>query len=191
MNKDNKNLIKKSHILDCLEKCLQTNSFENISFDDICKKCNMSKGGLRHYFSTKNALYNALIERFLNKISMNHSYLLNEIDNMDNDKVLISALYDFENFFNNEFNVKIFLNIIQFSFLNKKVMNTLKNFLENNFELYIELLENKSNKNIVDLTTTARTIQIILLTGGFIQAIDYKDIDNSKIIRHILDMVKQ
>lgn len=190
MSKSKKTIEKEKHILDSLENCLQQNIYSHISFEDVAAAAEMSKGGLRHYFPTKENLYESLIRRFFRNISLNHNNLLNDIDSESQDKVLVSTLYDYENFFMNEFNLKIFLNIILYAFEDPKIMELVQKFISQNFEIYYKIAQNKSSNSNDDAAVTARIIQIILLSGGLVQAIDPKNIETSILIKKIFSLLK-
>lgn len=188
-NKTNKTIEKENHILDCLELCIQENIYSHISFDDVATKAEMSKGGLRHYFPTKESLFEALIKRFVKTISKNHDILLNDLDSGNQDIALVSTLFDFENFFMNEYNLKIFLNIILYAFENRKMMDILQSFINNNFETYYKLAKNKENASEQKAAVTARIIQIVLLAGGLVQVIDPKVIEPNVLIEKLFKLL--
>lgn len=56
-------LSKKDLILDSLQKLLQERDIDNISVNDIAENIGIAKGGIYYYFSSKEAIVDALIER--------------------------------------------------------------------------------------------------------------------------------
>lgn len=54
---------KYDRILDALQHLLEDRTIQNISVSDIAKKAEMGKGSLYYYFSSKEAILDALIER--------------------------------------------------------------------------------------------------------------------------------
>lgn len=57
---DNK---KYDKIIDALQKLLEDNTIQNISVSDIARKAEIGKGSIYYYFSSKEAILDALIER--------------------------------------------------------------------------------------------------------------------------------
>ena len=56
-------LSKKDLILDSLQQLLQERDIDNISVNDIAENIGIAKGGIYYYFSSKEAIVDALIER--------------------------------------------------------------------------------------------------------------------------------
>ena len=72
-------LSKKDLILDSLQKLLQERDIDNISVNDIAENIGIAKGGIYYYFSSKEAIVDALIERNYKKTIEFFYYKLNNI----------------------------------------------------------------------------------------------------------------
>lgn len=56
---------KKEKLLDAAEKILETQSYEELSLDNIAKVSGFSKGGLLYHFPTKEDVLKALVQRLI------------------------------------------------------------------------------------------------------------------------------
>ena len=56
-------LTKRERILDALQLLLEEKSIQNVSVSDIASKAGIGKGSIYYYFSSKDAIVDALIER--------------------------------------------------------------------------------------------------------------------------------
>ena len=54
---------KQDKILDALQELLENSDIQKISVSDIAEKAGIGKGSIYYYFSSKNAIFSALIER--------------------------------------------------------------------------------------------------------------------------------
>jgi len=55
--------LKRSEILDCAQKFVYTTGYEQMSIQDICVQLGISKGAFYHYFDSKPALLESLVDR--------------------------------------------------------------------------------------------------------------------------------
>ncbi len=56
-------LSKQDKILDALQELLENSDIQKISVSDIAEKAGIGKGSIYYYFSSKNSIFSALIER--------------------------------------------------------------------------------------------------------------------------------
>lgn len=56
-------LSKLNEILDCAQRLIYSTGYEQMSIQDICQKLGISKGAFYHYFDSKPALLEALLDR--------------------------------------------------------------------------------------------------------------------------------
>jgi|APSaa5957512622_1039677.scaffolds.fasta_scaffold135236_1 AcrR family transcriptional regulator len=61
-------IIRRSQILEAALITISENGYANVTMDNICKAAKMSKGGLAHYFKSKNEVFQAAFEEFFNRI---------------------------------------------------------------------------------------------------------------------------
>lgn len=47
---------------------ISANGYANVTMDHICKAANLSKGGLAHYFKSKNEVFKSAFQEFFNRI---------------------------------------------------------------------------------------------------------------------------
>lgn len=60
--------IRKAQILAAALQTIAANGHANVTMDDICKTAGLSKGGLAHYFKSKNDLFKAAFKAFFDRI---------------------------------------------------------------------------------------------------------------------------
>lgn len=66
--KEHEYLAKRNEILDVAQRLIYTKGYEQVSIQDILVELKMSKGAFYHYFNSKQALMEALIERILEEV---------------------------------------------------------------------------------------------------------------------------
>jgi AcrR family transcriptional regulator len=193
MKKELKVIKKKKHIIEALKRCLEKDVYSQVSLEDVAKEAGFSKGGLRHYFPTREELYVALIESFFNQIQRDQIGVVQGLDLDKNDKALITTLFGIEKFLLDKKNMRILINIILYGFEDEKIREIIKKFIRNHLTLY--------TTTIKELTTGAevaeseaqfigRITQVILLFAGILEYIDPINVDTPKLIEFILQMYK-
>jgi len=193
MKKELKVIKKKKHIIEALKRCLEKDVYSQVSLEDVAKEAGFSKGGLRHYFPTREELYLALIENFFNQIQRDQIGVVQGLDLDKNDKALITTLFGIEKFLLDKKNMRILINIILYGFEDEKIREIIKKFIRNHLTLY--------TTTIMELTTGAevaeseaqfigRITQVILLFAGILEYIDPINVDTPKLIEFILKMYK-
>ncbi|MGC9325672.1 MAG: TetR/AcrR family transcriptional regulator [Desulfomonilia bacterium] len=60
--------IRKAQILDAALRTIADYGCSNVTMDDICRAAGLSKGGLNHYFKSKNDLFMAVFQEFFKQI---------------------------------------------------------------------------------------------------------------------------
>ncbi|MFC1668948.1 TetR/AcrR family transcriptional regulator [Spirochaetota bacterium] len=187
-----KTLKKKKHIVEALKRLLETNVYSQISIEDVAEEADLSKGGLRHYFPTKEELYTGLIEDFFGQIEKDHSGALEGLENED--KVFVSTLFNIERFLNDKRNIRVFMNLILYGFEDEKIMHIIRKFTRNQLNQFIMRLKDSSGNNLrqteSDNQFKARITQIILLCAGIFETIDPIEMETPRLIRHLLSLSK-
>jgi AcrR family transcriptional regulator len=192
MEKTEKVEQKKAEILDALKRCLLKDVYSQISLNDVADEAGMSKGGVRHYFPTKESLFMELIEDFFNSIEEEQINVLKVATKMS-DKALLSTMYSIEKFLMNQDNVIILMNIIIYSFEDKKIKKLVKSFLRHHLQLFENLMKELSPEMATDITKirqVSRTIQVILLSTGIIQTLDPIEYDTNSMMTTVLSLLK-
>ena len=193
MKKELKVIKKKKHIIEALKRCLERDVYSQISLEDVAKEAGFSKGGLRHYFPTRESLYVALIESFFNQLHRDQIGVVQGLDLDKNDKALITTLFGIEKFLLDKKNMRILINIILYGFEDEKIREIIKKFIRNHLSLYSGTIrEMKGGGDIPEQEAQfiGRITQVILLFAGILEYIDPIDVETPQLIEFILRMFK-
>lgn len=191
MKKELKIIKKKRHILEALKRCLDRDVYSQISLEDVAKEAGFSKGGLRHYFPTREELYVALIESFFNQIQRDHAGVVQGMDLDTNDKALITTLFGIEKFLLDKRNMRILINIILYGFEDEKIRAIIKKFIRNHLYIYantIKEIKGGAAGNESEDQFIGRITQVILLFAGILEYIDPINVETPKLIEFILKL---
>lgn len=60
--------IRKAQIIDAGMRTIAERGCANVTMDDVCRAAGLSKGGLAHYFPSKNELFKSVFQRFFEQI---------------------------------------------------------------------------------------------------------------------------
>ena len=193
MKKELKVIKKKKHIIEALKRCLEQDVYSQVSLEDVAKEAGFSKGGLRHYFPTREELYVALIESFFNQIQRDQIGVVQGLDLDKNDKALITTLFGIEKFLLDKKNMRILINIILYGFEDDKIRGIIKKFIRNHLNLYSTTVkELMTGSEVVESEALfiGRITQVILLFAGILEYIDPINVDTPKLIEFILQLYK-
>jgi AcrR family transcriptional regulator len=193
MKKELKVIKKKKHIIEALKRCLEQDVYSQVSLEDVAKEAGFSKGGLRHYFPTREELYVALIENFFNQIQRDQIGVVQGLDLDKNDRALITTLFGIEKFLLDKKNMRILINIILYGFEDDKIREIIRKFIRNHLNLYSTTIrELKSNVEVIESEAQfiGRITQVILLFAGILEYIDPINVDTPKLIEFILTLYK-
>ena len=193
MKKELKITIKKKHIIEALKHCLEKNVYSQISLEDVAKEAGLSKGGLRHYFPTREMLYVALIENFFNQIQRDQIEVFQGLDLDMNDRAFLTTLFGIERFLLDKKNMRILINIILYGFEDEKIRVIIKQFIRNHLNLYIGTIKDlKTETGAGDSEDRfiGRITQTILLFAGILEYIDPTDIETPELIEFIFKLYK-
>lgn len=194
MAKEEKIIIKKAHIIKTLMKLLSERVYSQISIEDVAESAGLSKGGLRHYFSTKEELYTELIEKFFSQIQEGNAGVINEMNFDTADKAFISTLFGVEKFLVDKKNIRIFINIILYGFEDEKILKIVTKFLRTHLNIYNDIIKelgkNNNDSNNDAAIFKARITQLILFFSGLFEFIDPIDMKTSKLVEYILKIIK-
>ncbi len=192
MGKEEKIREKKKLIIEALKRLLEKEVYSQISIEDVAEEAGLSKGGLRHYFPTKEELYVELIEDFFNQIEKDNIGIIKDLDNSD--KAFISTLYGVEKFLLDKKNIRILINMILYGFEDEKIMALIQKFMRNHLSLYENIIINNYKDETVpdprDTQFTGRITQIILLCAGLLESIDPIQMDTPRLIEFVLEVFK-
>ena len=193
VDKEAKIIEKKKHIVESLKNCLEKTVYSQISLEDVAQEAGLSKGGLRHYFPTREELYTDLIDSFFNQIEKDHISVMQGLDLDNNDKALVTTLFGVEKFLLDKKNIKILINIFLYGFEDEKMMDIIKKYIRNHLRLYENIIKSlKVNSEVKQKETEfrARITQIILLCAGLFESIDPINMETTNLIEFILQLYK-
>jgi len=192
-SKEEKVKERKKRITEALKRLLQRQVYSQISIQEIADESGYSKGGVLHYFPTKDDIYIELINELYAELEYNHRRLL-QID-LDPDEIApISSLLSVESFVLDRSNIIILINVILYSFENETIRNMIKKFFANHrlfFETILrENMRDKTGPFDLDTKTIARVIQSVVFFMGVIEEFDPIDLDYAKIVRYVTDLLR-
>jgi AcrR family transcriptional regulator len=70
--------IRKPQILMAALLCISESGSSNVTLDDIARKAGLSKGGVAHYYPTKNILYKEAFKEYFNRIFQRSKETMNQ-----------------------------------------------------------------------------------------------------------------
>ena len=195
MDKEAKLREKKKLIIEALKRCLERNVYSNITVQEVADEAGFSKGGLLHYFQSKEDMYLELIQDLFEEITAEHEKMVE--GNLETiEQASLTALLSIEKFFLDRRTTKIFLNLMLYAFEDQKIMKQLRDFLHRHLEFYKTLIEKSRDgatlrrKTDLDPAVTARIAQIVVLGSGIFESVDATDLDHTNLVRYILSMLK-
>ncbi|HNX58766.1 MAG TPA: TetR/AcrR family transcriptional regulator [Spirochaetota bacterium] len=195
MDKEAKLKEKKKIIIEALKRCLERSVYSNITVQEVADEAGFSKGGLLHYFQSKEDMYMELIRDVFEEIHEDHARVLN--GNLDaREQAGISALYGVEKFFLDKRTTKIFLNLMLYAFEDENIMNKMKEFFHKHLEFYTTMIDRshaenpQRRKTDIDPVVAARIAQIVMIGAGMFESVDQTNIDQYNLTRYVLSLIK-
>ncbi len=88
--------IRKTQILDAALQTIAANGHANVTMDDICKAAGLSKGGLAHYFKSKNDLFKAAFKAFFDRIFHRSQETMQAVDDPMGQLLSFDWLYNLD-----------------------------------------------------------------------------------------------
>ena len=193
ISKEEKVKARKRKVTAALKRLLQKQVYSQISIQEIADEAGYSKGGVLHYFPSKDDIYVELINDLYAELDYNHRRLLS-IDMKMEERAPISSLLSVESFLLDRANIIILINIILYSYENETMMSMIRGFFANHRAFFENIIMNKdsdpANPQAIDEKTTARIIQAIVFFIGLIEEIDPIGLDYTKIVRYITRLIK-
>jgi len=184
---------RKRRITSALKVLLQKHVYSQISIQEIADEAGYSKGGVLHYFPTKDDIYIELINDMYSELDYNHRRVL-KIDLNSEEMAPISSLLGVESFVLDRANIIILINIILYSFENETLRKMMNKFFGNHRLFYENIIKENSkgvsNADGLDDKTAARIIQAIVFFIGLIEEFDPIDLDYTKIVKYVSNMLR-
>ncbi len=155
--------IRKNQIIEAAIKTISEKGVSNVTMADIAKRAKLSKGGLAHYFQTKEQLFNFVFKVFFERIFQTSR------ENMDKFEEPLDKILSFEWLFNADDEYRKQGYPILFDFMSLAVHNNnykilFYEWVENWVEMLKAALEDGVNKGVfkdIEPDSTARTISAI------------------------------
>ncbi len=155
--------IRRSQILEAAMVAIAANGHANVTMDDICRASGLSKGGLAHYFRSKNELFKSAFKAFFDRIFEQSRSTMSEFDDPFEKVLSCSWLYD-ENYPDRETGYPLLFDCISIAVHQLDYRKLYHKWVENWIELLKSAL-NEANDNgmleKIDTEATARTISAI------------------------------
>jgi len=191
--KEEKVKARKKRITGALKRLLQKSVYSQISIQEIADEAGYSKGGVLHYFPTKDDIYIELINELYSELDYNHRRIL-QIDLNPEEIAPISSLLSVESFVLDRSNIIILINIILYSFENETIRTMMKKFFGNHRLFFETIVRENSPKEKgpleLDEKTIARIIQVVVFFMGLIEEFDSIDLDYAKIVRYVTQLLR-
>jgi AcrR family transcriptional regulator len=178
--KEEKAKKKRKIIIEALKRLLDKDVYSRITVQEIADEAGFSKGGILHYFPTKEDIYLELIEEIFTEFVQAHSSIL-EWELATDEVAPISALVGAENFIIDKRNIKIIINIILYAFEEDKIMKIVSKYIRTHRNFYdniiSDLTKGERTRKKSDLPTKylSRITQTIVLFVGLLESIDPSD----------------
>ena len=88
--------IRKAQIIDAALQTITARGCANVTMDDICKIAGLSKGGLAHYYKSKNDLFKAAFQEFFKRIFIRGDETMSAFDDPLEQILSFEWLYNME-----------------------------------------------------------------------------------------------
>ncbi|MCP4130629.1 MAG: TetR/AcrR family transcriptional regulator [bacterium] len=186
-------IVKRNHILDALKRCLEKEVYSQISLEDVAQEAGISKGGLRHYFPTREGLYISLIEDFFSNIEKDQIAIMQGLELDKKDQDFVSTLFSVERFLLNQKNIRLFINILLYGFEDEKIMAIIQKFIRNHLHLCTYMTvdpETEMTDPQGGSEFHGRMIQIILLCSGLFEFVDPIKMDSAHLVEYALKLAR-
>ncbi len=196
--KEEKAKKKRKIIIEALKRLLDKDVYSRITVQEIADEAGFSKGGVLHYFPTKEDIYLELIEEIFTEFVQAHTSIL-EWELGTDEVAPISALVGAENFIIEKRNIKIIMNIILYAFEEDKIMKIVGKYirLQRNFydNIISELTKDGKGRRKSDLPSKylSRITQTIVLFIGLLESIDPSDqgeMDYLEIVKFVTTLLR-
>lgn len=189
---------KKQIIVDALKRLLDRDVYSRITVQSIADEAGFSKGGILHYFPTKEDVYLELIDGIFSDFVKSHNAILEW--NLGSDEMApMSALIGAENFIIDRRNVKIIINLILYAFEEEKFMKIIQRYIRMHRNFYDGIISDATKghhsrrKSDLNPRYLSRIAQAIVLFIGLLESIDPSDpseADYLEIVKFVTSLLK-
>ncbi len=198
--KEEKAKKKRKIIIEALKRLLDKDVYSRITVQEIADEAGFSKGGVLHYFPTKEDIYLELIEEIFTEFVQAHSSIL-EWELATDEVAPISALVGAENFIIDKRNIKIIINIILYAFEDEKIMKIISKYIRLHRNFYDNIIHDLAKgpgtrgrrKSDMSSKYLSRITQTIVLFVGLLESIDPSDqgeMDYLEIVKFVTSLLR-
>ncbi|MBN1497838.1 MAG: helix-turn-helix transcriptional regulator [Spirochaetes bacterium] len=198
--KEEKAKKKRKIIIEALKRLLDKDVYSRITVQEIADEAGFSKGGVLHYFPTKEDIYLELIEEIFTEFVEAHSSIL-EWELGTDEVAPISALVGAENFIIDKRNIKIIINIILYAFEDEKIMKIIGKYIRLHRNFYDNIIsdlakgtgERGRRRSDMSSKYLSRITQTIVLFVGLLESIDPSDqgeMDYLEIVKFVTALLR-
>jgi AcrR family transcriptional regulator len=186
---------KKKIILEALIRCLERDVYSRISVQDVADEAGFSKGGLLHYYPTKEDMYLDLVDFLAKEIQRDHLAVLRGTIK-SKEKVGLSVLYGIEKFFLDTRTIRLYINLVLYGFEDEKIMLKLRESVRQHLNLYEYIIREarsdmpQRRKTDVDPQFLARIAQIIVMSAALYETMDPIPLDTGNLMKHVFTIFK-
>ncbi|MCP4132550.1 MAG: TetR/AcrR family transcriptional regulator [bacterium] len=186
---------KKKIIIDALKRRLETDVYSNITVQDIADEAGFSKGGVLHYFHTKEDIYLELIEDIFSEFTNAYNSIFQW--KLKSEEIApISAMVGVEQFILDKRNIKILINLFLYAFEDEKIMGIMRQYINRHHKLYHGIIsdfrEDVPSRRKTDLDTKfiARVAQAVIFFIGLLESMDPTDINYVDVVKYLTGILK-
>ncbi len=196
--KEEKAKKKRKIIIEALKRLLDKDVYSRITVQQIADEAGFSKGGVLHYFPTKEDIYLELIDEIFTEFVHAHTSILEWELNSD-EVAPISALVGAENFIIEKRNIKIIMNIILYAFEEEKIMKIISKYIRLQRNFYDNIISDLTKdgkgraKSAMPTKYLSRITQTIVLFIGLLESIDPSDpteMDYLEIVKFVTSLLR-
>lgn len=188
---------KKKIIIEALRRCLSREVYSRITVQEIADEADFSKGGVLHYFPTKEDIYLELIEDIFTELELIHLNILEAGLKESEIGPSLSALVGVETFILDKSNIKIIINLMLYSFEEEKIKDAIRGFIVKHKLFYMSIIHDAKKeggptrrRSDIQESNIARIVQTIVLFIGILEQIDPTDIDPYELVKFVSTVIK-
>lgn len=158
-NKQDRN--KREHILDAMQELMKSSNIQAISVSDIAQKAGIGKGSIYYYFSSKNDIIEAVIERSYSQVLEEGTKLAasHEIDVFRKMKVIYRACLDAASELKRQEQLTTFNELKESAFIHQKFCRIIISSLS---PLLSDILREGIQDGLIQCTSPEETARIVL-----------------------------
>lgn len=193
--KEEKTQEKKKIIIEALKNCLSKNVYSQITVQDVADEAGFSKGGLLYYYATKEDLYMELIDDYFSGLERDHAAVIR--GNLHSDeKASISALFVIEKLVLDRKNVRIFINLVLYSYEDPRIMDLLRKHVRDHLNVFQDIISDaradlpSRRKTDYDAKFIGRIAQLIVFSAGILESVDPIDLDPLLLVQYMNSLFK-